>query len=436
MIEPLRTWVLLRQLRSHVYDSPQRLKTLQDSLFREAVLHAYEHVPFYRRFWDQEGFDPRGVRGTQDLPRVPIMTWQPARSAATQGELLARNLPATQRTFLSTTGSSGQPLRITRGRAEERLWRAQGLRIWFEHGFRWYDTKTQFDLAPGTTHVLQHIGISRTHWISPRVPDKVLRDHFLEAKADWVIATPTVIRRLADALTVGKTPFRPLRGIFCQGELVDAHTRDMSRRMFGLTPVDVYTATEVGYVAWQCERRESLHVNADTHLVEVLRNGETVRPGGLGRVVVTDLRTRAMPFLRYDTGDLAIAGNGSCGCGRQFSCLQSIEGRQRDALHLKDGRIVTARALVDHLGKMLSPDEYRLYQETANRFLMELSAGARKVGDTGTQEQPSLRNSDVIEKHLRALLGDVEIYIQTARTTRESGVKTYPVVVNSPVSIA
>lgn len=46
MIEPLRTWILLQQLRSQVYDSPQRLKTLQDSLFREALFYAYQHVPF------------------------------------------------------------------------------------------------------------------------------------------------------------------------------------------------------------------------------------------------------------------------------------------------------------------------------------------------------------------------------------------------------
>lgn len=435
MIEPMRTWVLLRQLRSHVHESPQRLKLLQDSLFRAALLHAYDHVPFYRGFWDQEGFDPRGVRGTQDLPRVPIMTWHMARCAAAQGELLARNLDATQRTFLSTTGSSGRPVHVTRGRGEERLWRAQGLRIWFEHGFRWRDTKVQFDPAPGTAHVLQHIGISRTQWISPNVGDQELRNHFLEAKADWVIATPTVIRRLADALTLEKTSFHPLRGIFCQGELVDAHTRDMCRRMFGLTPVDVYTMSEVSYVAWQCEQRNGLHVNSDTHLVEVLREGVAVRPGELGRIVLTDIRNRAMPFLRYDTGDLAIAGNGNCPCGRQFPCLQSIEGRQRDAIQLKDGRIITSRTLVNHLAHVLPWNGYRLYQDSTTSFRLELSSCASHAADVSEPEPKSLRHGDGLARHLQALLGDVEIILQISKTVRETREKTYPVVVSSPAPI-
>jgi phenylacetate-CoA ligase len=436
MIEPLRTWMLLKQLRSHVHVSPQRLKSLQDSLFREALLHAYEHVPFYRRYWDQEGFDPQGVRGTQDLERVPIMTRHMAHHAVAHGELLARNLDATGRTYLYTTGSSGHPLCITRGEGEERLWRTQGLRIWFEHGFRWRHKKAQFDLHAGTPHLLQRLGISRTRWISPDVPVEELRDRFLEAQADWVIITPTVLRRLAGALAVSGGHFPPPRAIFCQGELVDKQTRDLSRRVFGLPPVDLYTLTEVGYVAWQCERRESLHVNADTHLVEVLRNGEAVHPGGLGKVAVTDLCNRAMPFLRYDTGDLAIAGNGTCGCGRQFPSLQSIEGRQRDAIQLKDGRIITSRSVVDHLAPMLPTDAYRLHQETTNRFRLEFFSDAKQAGDTATHPPTCLPKTDVIVNQLRALLGDVEISIQTTSTPRESGEKTYPVVVNFPVPVA
>ena len=436
MIEPLRTWRLLQQLRSHVYASSQKLKTLQDSLFREALLHAYQHVPFYRRYWHEAGFDPQSVRGTQDLERVPIMTNPMARTAAEQEELLARNLDATSRTFLYTTGSSGSPMCITRGRREERLWRAQGLRIWMEHGFHWRHKKAQFNQQAGTRHFLQRLGISRTQWIDPIVPFKELRDRFLEAKADWIIATPTVLRRLATAVADAGGDFPPLRGIYCQGELLDMQTRDLSRRVFGIMPVDVYTLTEVGYVAWQCERHERLHINADTHLVEVLRNGVAAIPGVLGRVVVTDLCNRTMPFLRYETGDLAISGKDPCACGRGFPCLTSMEGRQRDAVQLTDGRIITGRCLIDHLAQVLPFEGYRLHQDTTTRFRLELFTSSGEEGDTSTHEPAGLDNKEVLEKHLRALLGNVEIVIHTGRTPPEKGEKTYPVVINFPAVIA
>lgn len=433
MIELVRTWMLLRKLRSHVHCAPERLKTLRDSLFRESLLHAYQHVPFYRRHWDEAGFDPRQLNGTQDLEHVPIVTGPMARAAAAQDALLAGNLEATPRTFLHTTGSSGHSMQITRGRREERLWRAQGLRIWMEHGLHWRDKKAQFNHQAGTRHYFQNLGISNTQWIDPMVPAEELQNHFLEAKADWLISTPTVLRRLATAVaeTAGHLP--PLRGIFCQGELLDAQTKNMAYKVFGIMPVDVYTLTEVGYVAWQCERCESLHVNADTHLVEVLHKGKPAGPGVLGRLIVTDLYNRAMPFLRYDTGDLAIAAGGDCGCGRRFPCLKSIEGRRRDAVRLKNGGVITARSVMEHMAQLLSPDSYQLHQDTIRRFRLEVFFAAR---NSGAHPPSNLPNNDAIADHLLALLGDVEISVQTSGAPHAGGEKTYPLSVNPHIAPA
>jgi phenylacetate-CoA ligase len=46
---------------------------LQDRSLRAAVVHAYENVPFYRRFWDKQGFYAGSVRDIQDLERIPII---------------------------------------------------------------------------------------------------------------------------------------------------------------------------------------------------------------------------------------------------------------------------------------------------------------------------------------------------------------------------
>ncbi len=436
MRELLQTWTLLQRLRANVRDTPQRIKDLQDALLRESVLHAYQNVPFYRRYWAEEGFDPQAVRDRQDVERIPIMTREMARAAAQQGELLAAQSDAGSGKHIFTTGSSGHALRVTGGQAEERLWRAQGLRMWFEHGYRWHHKKAQFNLQAEHRHLVQRFGISRTEWIVSKAPGEELRDGFLEAGADWVIATPTVLRRLAGALESTGGRFHSPRGIFCQGELVDTQTKDLSRNVFGVIPVDIYTLSEVGYVAWQCERREGLHLNVDTHLVEVLRNGEVTSPGSLGRIVVTDLRNRTMPFLRYDTGDLAIAGNDNCACGRQFPTLQSIEGRQRDAIQLEDGSVITARALVNHLAPMLPADGYQLHQETTTRFRLELFSPSHQAGTVATSEPPSRPNQDAIVKHLRTLLGNVDLAVQNVAAKQEHGEKTYPVVINLSSPIA
>jgi len=436
MIETVRTWTLLRQLRSSVNLSPTRLRLLQDTLLQTAVIHAYENVPFYRRFWDAQGFDARSVQGIQDLARIPIINSRIVREATERGEFVARNGEAASHNFLYTTGSSGFPLAVCRRAEEVRLWQAGGLRTYFEHGFRWHHKKVQFATQPGVSHFLQRMGISRTTWISPELPTEEQRKIFLETKADWVIATPTVLRRLIKALMATGGRFKQPRAVICQGELLDAETRKTIECVFGSTPVDLYTLTEVGYVAWQCERREGLHVNADTHLVEIVRDGGAARPNQLGKVVVTDLRNRTMPFLRYDTGDLAIAATGPCPCGRPLPRLASIEGRLRTSILLNDGQILTTRAIVDHLAGVLRLNEYRLHQEITGRFRLELSRAATLADETHGHEQTEARSRDVILRHLRKLLGDVEISIETVGPFPECGEKTHPIVANIPLSIS
>jgi phenylacetate-CoA ligase len=427
MIETARTWLLLKRLRSGVGSPPRELRRLQDRSLCAAVGHAYENVPFYRKHWDEQGFEAGSVRGIQDLERIPITPSPKVRQAVNHGDLLALNVDQAECSSLYTTGSSGTPLRILRHRGEERLWRAGGLRILFEHGYRWHHKKVQFEAHPDTPHILQRFGISRTTWVSTELSCEEQRDRFLKTGADWMIGTPTVLRRLASILAAVGDRFKRPHTILCPGELLDPETRGAIERVFGITPVSVYALTECGYVAWQCERHESFHVNANTHLVEVLRDGKAAHPGELGKIVVTDLHNRTMPLLRYDTGDLAVAATAMCPCGRQLEQLASIEGRMLASVVFKDGRILTHRRIVEHLAAVVSLDEYCLYQETVNRFRFKLfDTGMPKVETKGRNELRR-HSTDAILGHLRKILGEVEISIEIVKSVPEHGVKTSPV---------
>jgi len=338
MTENLRTWAELRKLRANVRSSPQRLRDLQDALLREAVLHAYRSVAFYRRLWNEAGFHPSQLSGVSDLKRLPIITAPMVREAAERGDLLAEGVETHRCTYLDSSGSSGRALRIWKRPLEERIRRAVGLRIWFEHGFSWRDVTVQFQIKPGPSHPLQRLGIGRKVWISTAQPIQAQVRTFVGAKADVVVGTATALRNIARALLDAGLSPKPPRIVFCAGELLDSETRRLVNEVLHADPLALYGQTEVGYVAWECDRRAGLHVNADTHLLEVLRNGEEAGAGELGHIVITDLRTRTMPLLRYATGDLGIAAS-PCRCGRSFPRLASIEGRARGSVLLADGQI-------------------------------------------------------------------------------------------------
>lgn len=351
---------LLRELRAP--RSPGELAELQDQLLRGAVSRVAA-VPFYRALWAERDFDPTRFGGLADLARLPLLSADDAREALHR---------VASGASYSTSGSSGRPLTVPRGAAEQRVWRAAGLRIWLEHGYRWSDVTLRFDSQAGPRHPLQRLGLSRTLWISNELPLQERVDELLRANARVVVGTPTVLREICAALeSRGARPVQP-RVVFVQGEVCDAWTRALVTRVLGVEPVDLYGLTEVGYIAWQCERRGSLHVNAEAYIVEVLHDDRPAVAGELGRVLVTDLRGRTMPLLRYDTGDLALAAGAACECGRPSPVLGRMEGRADGTLVRSDGELVTTRAVLD----ALVPGRFRVRQRSDGQIELQVAPEA------------------------------------------------------------
>lgn len=418
MIESLRTWRLLRELRAP--PGAGQLAALQDRLLRAAVAHAHAEVPFYRRLWDAEGFDAPGFGGLRELARIPVVPTGAARAAIESGELLAEDADLRGAAQFRTSGASGRPLAVPRGAVEQRLWRATGLRAWLEHGYRWTDVTLRFDSQSAPSHPLQRLGLSRTVWVSNELPLEERLAQLTAARPEVVVGTPTVLRRVcALAAEQGTLRARP-RIVFSQGEILDAAARALVEDVLGVAPVELYGLTEVGYVGWQCERREALHVNADVQLVELLRDERTAAPGELGRVVVTDLRGRTMPLLRYDTGDLAVAPQDDlCACGRPLPLLGRIEGRARGALVRSDRRVLTTRDIVETLGGLLAPDRFRVEQDNMGRARLEVAPG---------------ENGEAAAAALEALVGEGPIPVDGPLSPpRDGAEKTHAVRSQAPL---
>jgi len=72
----------------------------------------------------------------------------------------------------------------------------------------------------------------------------------------------------------------------------------------------------------------------------VTDTGAPARPGELGRVLVTPLFNRAMPLLRYETGDYAILSE-KRDCPRSRQAFSRIVGRERNFFRTPDGRRIT-----------------------------------------------------------------------------------------------
>jgi len=166
--------------------------------------------------------------------------------------------------------------------------------------------------------------------------------HYADALAgfapDFLHGYPSSLFVLAQhVLERGEHSVRP-RVIYTGSETLLDFQRAVVERAFGAKVFNWYGNTEMTGNIVECAYG-SLHYRMDYGLIELQADGE---------IVATGLFNRAMPLIRYRTGDVATAQAGTCECGCAFPLIEHIAGRIEDYIRTPDGRTV---GRLDHIFK-------------------------------------------------------------------------------------
>lgn len=94
--------------------------------------------------------------------------------------------------------------------------------------------------------------------------------------------------------------------------------------------------------------------------------------GETGRILVTDLHNFAMPFVRYEIGDLAVFGE-PCSCGRGLPTVRRVFGRVRNMLRLESGEQIFPDIAALHLDAIAPLRQYQMIQKTYDDIEMKLN---------------------------------------------------------------
>jgi phenylacetate-CoA ligase len=124
-------------------------------------------------------------------------------------------------------------------------------------------------------------------------------------------------------------------------------------------------------------------VHSEHCLVEIVgADGRAVAAGETGRLIVTGLSNLAMPLLRYDADDLAVAADGPCPCGRTLPSFADIVGRFSQFASLPGRSFVmfeTMRLAIQKAPAEQTRDlrQFQLHQFRDGRYELRLLARAR-----------------------------------------------------------
>jgi phenylacetate-CoA ligase len=204
--------------------------------------------------------------------------------------------------------------------------------------------------------------------------DEIIATLELE-QPDVILGYAGVLGRLAESLNEGQTAINP-RIVISASEVLTSVTRHRLGRVFNASVRDVYASWELGLMAYECGAGGAYHTCDDNLILEVEKDGKPVGEGETGNVLGTNLHFAAMPFIRYEIGDLATRGPDRCPCGAPFHTLSSIDGRVQDYFRLPDGRVIHPMHITAMVRETVfrSIRQYQVVQERIDRVVARVVA--------------------------------------------------------------
>jgi len=332
-----------------------RERSLEQWLSAEKLAERREHrlralgsaaarTPHYRRIFAEAGLDPARLTEAT-LSQLPLLDKADLHAAgpldmvAEQPERLS---PVT------TSGSTGQPLRVLRSVRDQAEVSAVWKRALHAFGHRIFDRQVNVSTGQavaksGPVVLLRKLGVlprivHLSSFESVEQQVETLRRERPHTFSAYAISLELIAERLLER---GITDVRP-EVVFSAAMPLSDRGRELAERAFGVRPFDLYVAAELGPLGWECPvNRGSLHLNDDVQIIEILdEDGRPVDPGEVGQVVVTQLHALAQPLIRYRLGDLAARPSGQCPCGRGLALLSPVQGRTRHVIRTPDGRVL------------------------------------------------------------------------------------------------
>ena len=321
-----------------------QIESVQLEGIKKTVVACYENVEFYKKAFDEAGFDPYALDSLDDLSKAPFLTKQDLRDNYPYG-LFAVPLSDVKEIHMSS-GTTGVATVGGYTQRDLEIWGdcfARGIEyaeggpddvchVCYGYGLFTGGLGAHYGgLTAGCTTIPMSVGNTERQI-------RVLR----EMGSTILCCTPSYAMHIADtAIEMGIDPatdFTLRAGIHGAEPFSDNFRADLEKKL-NYKVLDVYGLTETmgPGVAIECWEQDGLHLAEDHFFAEIINpeTGQRVPDGEWGELVLTSVDREAVPVVRYRTRDITRILPGECACGRTHRRIDRLHGRTDDMLIIR-----------------------------------------------------------------------------------------------------
>jgi phenylacetate-CoA ligase len=321
------------------------LENIQNDKLGKMIRFAYEEIPYYRKLFEEFDLKPSQIQTKDDLNKLPILTKEII--SKNWADFMPKRLKMMKYSNVSTGGTTGTGFTFRLHQEDHLLSIALRYRGWSFAGYEPGDRIVFFGGASIVSEESQSLKnairdkiINIKRLSSFDMADNELEESYkaiIKFKPKFLRGYPSSIHLLANWIKEhGLQPF-DIQACFTTSEQLFDNVRKDVSSIFGCKVFNTYGLNDGGVSFYECSEG-NLHVDMERSVLEVVNENSHQGPNGVGKILATSLANWAMPFFRYDTGDLGMLDSQPCSCGRGLPLLKSIEGRTTDIFITPEGK--------------------------------------------------------------------------------------------------
>ena len=350
------------------YPGKEKIRLVQEQKLQQLLLYLQENSPFYQEVFSQNQIDIRSVITLDDLIKIPVTTKE---------QMQERNMDflcvdrAEIIEFTATSGTLGKPVTIALTQNDLDRLAFNELLSFTSMGATNEDIiqlmltlDRQFMAGIAYYSGIRELGaaIIRVGPVAPAQQWEII----YRLNPTLLVGVPSFILKLTDFAR--ENHFDPnassIKKALCIGENIRTPELQLNAlgkkisKSWNIELYSTYASTEMQTAFTECSAGCGGHLNHELLILELLdEKDQPVINGEPGEVTITTLGVEGMPLLRYKTGDICIAYEGACECGRESLRLSPVIGRKKQMIKLK-GTTLYPPALFDLLNGLPEVQEY------------------------------------------------------------------------------
>jgi phenylacetate-CoA ligase len=326
--------------------------------YRAQLSYLFERSAFYREMLDAAGLDSaEAAGGLADIAQLPLTDKDEIRATCTPESPIGGHLCAERSKIVriySTSGTTGTPSYIPLTAGDLDNWLTGSARSYAASGVaagqRIVSTYNAGPFAAGAALAsFDRIGLCHIP-VGTGNTERLLRAIEL-LKPEAAVLTPSYAAHLVERAAERGVDLRAssVERVLVAGEPGGGEPafRAKLEEGWGAQVTEAMGVGDIGVSLWgECPEQDGMHLGARGFVHAELIDPETRRAleigdGATGELVLTHLRHRAAPLLRFRTRDHVRFRTGPCRCGRTSPRLRCI-GRTDDMLIVRGVNVFPA----------------------------------------------------------------------------------------------